>query len=560
MTSSVTHLLDVPFEERQSASWAGARWDATLRCWTWVGDDPLPAKLNKYAAQPGSWEWWQQCNLNGDAGFITAAPDAKTPVLRPHQREAVEKLRDAWTAGLPGFLLADEVGLGKTYSVLLGVEEMFENLNVLVLAPLSVVAHWRLSLLQTGSRNRWCVTNYERAKKLLVEPESSKTAVKTRTKNKRHSSQGTSKVEWDIVICDEAHRLKNPVAQRSAAVRQLTSTAPRARRWLPDGSFVIWMSATAGQNPLELAYAAQLLSATSGRPVRKLDEFDQWCRQMGIAVKKGAYGAWGWERNDADLETMNKLLFESSPPCALRRRPTDIAGWPSLVRQPFPVELNAHEMTLYEEAWEDFCVSVLESKKKGKPSSSNALVAALRFRQKASLLRVEHSVRHVAELVESGLQVAVSAAFIESADALRSGLEKKRIKVASFDGRTSAAERQDERLRFQQDAAQVIIFTVTEGISLHACEEAVQGSATSRALVVHDLRWSALEIAQIEGRCHRDGQNAVAYHMFASATVEAKVASAVAARLEDMATMLGDDTTGIDALTSAANDALALTS
>src|SRR5690606_8802521 len=106
-------------------------------------------------------------------------------------------------------------------------------------------------------------------------------------------------------------------------------------------------------------------------------------------------------------------------------------------------------------------------------------------------------------------------------------------------------------VRFQRGEVPVCLFTVTEGISLHAGEVAIDGSDQPRALVIHDPRWSAIATAQIEGRTHRDGQAAVAWHTFAEDTVEGDVVDALLARLEDMAGLLGDDTTGLDALLAA---------
>jgi len=62
-------------------------------------------------------------------------------------------------------------------------------------------------------------------------------------------------------------------------------------------------------------------------------------------------------------------------------------------------------------------------------------------------------------------------------------------------------------------------------------------------LVVHDLRHSAIQLQQIEGRCHRDGQRAVIYYAYAEGTVEEKIAATVLSRMTAMDGMAGDDTT-----------------
>ena len=87
---------------------------------------------------------------------------------------------------------------------------------------------------------------------------------------------------------------------------------------------------------------------------------------------------------------------------------------------------------------------------------------------------------------------------------------------------------------------------MTESISLHANE--MPGGERPRALLVHDMRHSAIELQQIEGRCHRDGEKAVVYYLYAEDTVEERIAATVTGRLAAMAGLSGDDTAAIEAL------------
>ena len=82
-----------------------------------------------------------------------------------------------------------------------------------------------------------------------------------------------------------------------------------------------------------------------------------------------------------------------------------------------------------------------------------------------------------------------------------------------------------------------MVFTVEEGISLHQGEH----DDVPRSEVIHDLRWSAIQMAQIEGRCHRDGRYAPVYWTYADETIEERIAGIVCGRLESMKAMVGDD-------------------
>jgi hypothetical protein len=155
-----------------------------------------------------------------------------------------------------------------------------------------------------------------------------------------------------------------------------------------------------------------------------------------------------------------------------------------------------------------------------------ALAATLRLRQKSSLLRVPGTVELAKELLDNGHQVAISVAFIETLEALATALDDGGV-IARIHGRMPAAERERERLRFQRGEARVCLFTVEEGISLHQGEH----NDVPRSAVIHDLRWSAIQMAQIEGRCHRDGRFAQVYWAFADDTLEEKIAAIVCRRI-----------------------------
>jgi hypothetical protein len=48
-------------------------------------------------------------------------------------------------------------------------------------------------------------------------------------------------------------------------------------------------------------------------------------------------------------------------------------------------------------------------------------------------------------------------------------------------------------------------------------------------------------MAQIEGRCHRDGRFAQVYWVYADGTVEERIAGIVCRRIQSMKGMIGDD-------------------
>lgn len=553
-------VLDVPFEERGVAAANGARWDPHLRHTIYVGG-VLPRNLTPYAALDYSWERWVEDDYNGAVLTPTLTSAPMTP--RPHQVEAIDRIEAIALAGYRGFLEADDVGLGKTISAWVGalrVAQHRRGTRILIMCPKGVIPHWRRTIAALGDGGaRICVINYDRAKKLLATPTSAQNAVRTRTKNKNIAKSGTSLVDWDIVIADESHKLKNQSAQRTQAFARLARYVAAAK----DAPFVIWMSATAGQNPTELAYLAPLLAQLTGAKKSELADFGQWLADQGFAVTYNArFKKWEWgvvpdgattaeiraieAAKDHDLARIRTLLFDGPKAPSIRRLPENIANWPTVLRILWPVELDLGERHLYEQVWTQFRADMNLSRR-GRDPMREGFAARLRFRQKASLIRVPGTVDLIHDMLDNGHQVVVSVEFHESLDAIRDALTAAKVPVATFTGRNTS-EREDERVAFQRGHRKVMLFTVAEAISLHQKELLQDGTLASdvpRTTIVHDPRYSGLESIQIEGRAHRDGQAANVYYPFAGNTVEEKIVKTLVDRIRTTKEMAGDDVTAV---------------
>jgi superfamily II DNA or RNA helicase len=523
-------VLDVPFAMRGVAAAESARWDASRGVFVYEGQK-VPRSLAPFRAQPYSWEMRVQEELSGEAAPAPArkAPSAPALQLRPHQVSAVRAIAAARAAGRPGFLLADDVGLGKTLSAWAAILEMREAESVLIVCPLSVVPHWRRTIEAMGDGGKQIVVlNYERLGKLFELSE----AARKKVRSKKGLARAGTAPDTDVIVLDESHRCKNPTAARSKLAAKLVASA----------GFTLWLSATAGQNPLELSYLAPVLASATGARAKDLKDFEQWCIDQKLGVTRGTFGKWEWRGDRADCEKVRALLFDApragESPAGLRRRPEDIAGWPAINRILTPVALAAEARALYEEAWTAFRRE-FDLVPRGKDPRS-ALAAILRLRQKSSLIRAAGTVELARDLLENGRQVAISVAFVETLTALREAFESGigALPCAAIHGGIPAAAREQERLRFQKGEARVILFTVEEGISLHQGEH----NDAPRSEIIHDLRWSAIQMAQIEGRCHRDGRFAQVYWTYADATVEENIARVVAGRIQSMKEMIGDDT------------------
>jgi hypothetical protein len=448
-------------------------------------------------------------------------------IPHPHQLEARDRILAAREAGRWGFLLGDRTGLGKTLAAWLAIAAMPEE-DILVICPRGAIPHWRRTIALSGCRPKnVTILNYERTKSLLTPPPPSQ-ARSARARNRHLARHGSARHAHGLVIFDEAHRLRNPYAQQTMACRSLAEAA----------SFRLFLSATAGQTPHELGYLGPLLGQATGADTATLKGFRELMKQLGIGRAKGRWTNWQWETNDRDRGRIARLLYKGPRAIGMRRRPEDIAGWPEVQRVLAPTALDPHERRLYDATWREFRREL--GLAGGSLRRPTGWAADLRFRQKASLLRIRGTVDLIEDLLGNGFQVAVSVAYLETAALLAAALEARHRRVGRITGAMSAAENEATRIDFQSGRLEIVAFTATESISLHEGE--LPGGGAPRALVAHDLRYSAIQMAQIEGRCHRNGKAATIWYAFAEATIEEKIAATVIARMLAMDGMAGDDT------------------
>ncbi|MBX9932597.1 MAG: DEAD/DEAH box helicase [Methylobacterium sp.] len=458
---------------------------------------------------------------------------------RPHQVAASHAILAARQAGRKGFLLGDMTGLGKTLSVWSALAAMSEP-EVLIVCPKGAMPQWRHTIARAGlAPKSVTLLNYERTKSLMAAPAAS-TRRSTRAKNNELAKHGALKRAWPLVVFDESHRLRNPYAQQSLVCRHLADEA----------AFTVYMSATAGQEPHELSYLGDLLGESVGMPTTSLAEFRLLMQHLKIGRAKGRWVNWSWQSNARDCAVMAELLYTGPRAIGLRRRPGDIAGWPEVQRELVPTALGRDERRLYDATWREF------RKEWGLAGGSTrrpaGWAADLRFRQKASLIRVAGSADFAELLLDDGQQVAVSVAFLETGAALVAAFETRGWRAGAIDGTRPAEANEATRLAFQRGELDVVVFTVTESISLHSQEH--EGGERPRSLVIHDLRHSAIQLAQIEGRCHRDGQAATVFYAFAEDTVEEAIGSTVMRRMSAMEAMAGEDTAMLDAIVACLDD------
>jgi hypothetical protein len=510
-------VLALPYGTRFS----DAAWHPGVKAAVWVGST-LPSHLRPYASVAHTYERFVEDALNGGTpGPPLAGVDPIAP--RQNQLDGAQAIAAHAEAGGPMFLLADDTGVGKTVTAVIGAKAAAAARGgscILVVAdrPASItVGHWCRTIAGVGDGGlTWCVTTWDRLKKV--------------------SGHG-----WDVVIADEVQMIRHRTTARWKEWVKVAGLG-RATR-VP---YVIAASATPGQTPLELPYLAPVFAHALDQPKSQwVKAFDASLIDAGLHVTRGRYGPQWTEDADertADLTMLRGWLGDGQTPAMLARP----ASWGPCQVNGMPVTLTPDERSQYESSWSAFCAEMNLARRGRNLAKGRA--ALLRFRQKAGLIRVDATADWVAAQVAAGRQVAVSVEYVgTAADPLREALEAKGIAVACLYGQRRF-DAETERLRFQTGVAPAAVLTVSTSISLHAGESLPDGMTAStapRVGVFHQARYSGIQGKQITGRTHRDGQRSDWHVLYAEHTVEEKVARLMIERYAAAMDTVGGDTSAL---------------
>ncbi len=207
---------------------------------------PLSAAANKPPEQEGAWHLLRErfAHLGLAQGFdeLLCLPHLRGIETFWHQVETVRKVLKQFRGRV---LLADEVGLGKTIEAGMVLKEYLLRgmaKRVLVLAPASLVGQWREELeTKFGIA---CATTHDAL--LRDDPgafwDQKRIIASLATARRREHAERLSSRNFDLVIVDEAHHLRDRASQSYKLVDRLNKR------------FLLLLSATPVQNDLVELY------------------------------------------------------------------------------------------------------------------------------------------------------------------------------------------------------------------------------------------------------------------------------------------------------------------
>ena len=411
----------------------------------------------------------------------------------PHQHDAaLRALRDMRGRAL----LADEVGLGKTIEAGLVMKELFVRglaNRALILAPASLTGQWREELEAKFGEPFTVVKRPEdwQGPRLIASLDLAK--------QPRHAAIALAQA-YDLVIVDEAHKLKRRTTQAHQFVGRLNKR------------YMLLLTATPVQNDLSELYAlvnllaegqlgtprhfeSTFMDAGDPRlPVNELALRDRLAEVMirhrrstvGIKLPPRRAGIYHLEMPEDERQLYDGLTdfihdeLEAHPDQSHMRLTLGVlqrglTSSPAAVAQTLGKLMHAPDLA---------------------PTSRSRLAG---FEAMASAIPVGRKVQGVGELLARfpGEQLLVYTEFRRSQEAIAAHLQALGHEVVAFHGGLDAPARAAAVEAFR-GGARVMVSTESgaEGLNLQFCH----------MLANFDLPWNPMRVEQRIGRLHRLGQ------------------------------------------------------
>jgi SNF2 family DNA or RNA helicase len=447
---------------------------------------------------------------------LSALPDL---VPYPHQIQAVKaiigKLRGR-------ALLCDEVGLGKTIEAcLVLVEYMLRGLakKVLILTPPSLVGQWQEELRSKFGLD-FVVHDETRFKGWDAHP---LILSSLSTAKMNHNCQKLAEIDFDLVIVDEAHHLRN----RNTLSWKLVNSLKKR--------YILFLTATPIQNSLNDLYSLvtvlkpghlktysefrqQFVTADEFKP-KNLDRLRALLQSVMIRNKRSHTNLILTRRHARTIELdlhPDERQFYDRVTSLVRRGMFKLPGERPLVDQ-----LTLQQLQLEAGSSVPATLGALQKlAHRVLPDSYQQEISSV-LAVGNKLARKYDDISRKAQLAEKvirefGDKVIIFTRFRDTHDFLTRFLQSRRVDAVAFHGGMRRLEKDQAIDRFKE-SAQVLIASESggEGRNLQFC----------RALINYDLPWNPMKIEQRVGRIHRLGQDkdVFIFNLAARGTAEAHV-------------------------------------
>jgi SWI/SNF-related matrix-associated actin-dependent regulator 1 of chromatin subfamily A len=423
-----------------------------------------------------------------------------------HQKEAIEKL-----VKNKKFILADDMGLGKTTSTIIAALETGAK-KVLIVCPASLKINWQREIANYSDRTVYIAEGKKFSDEhdfVIVNYDILKNFHDTKDKEKSE----IMKINFDLVIMDEAHMISNPQAQRTKIANDIASKSNR-----------VWLLSGTPMTSRPMNYYNLLNLVDSPVAMNWMAYAKRYCNGFQFSVGKRKV----WNVTGAsNLEE----LRERTSTHILRRLKEDVLDLPEKIITPVYLRLKSKD-------YEDLVGEYFDWYDQNPEESSSLTIQfskLMKVRKVIAQEKINNTIELTENIIEQGKKVIIFTNFTDTLNQIYNHFGKSAVYL---DGSCSKFHRQNAVDEFQtNDKIKVFVGNLKAagvGITLTSAE----------AVIMNDLSFVPAEHSQAEDRSHRIGQKnstSVYYPLFEN-TIEGAIYDILNRKKKIISTVMGDDT------------------
>jgi SWI/SNF-related matrix-associated actin-dependent regulator 1 of chromatin subfamily A len=430
--------------------------------------------------------------------------------LLSHQIEAVQKLVEN-----KKYILADDMGLGKTTSTIVAALESGAK-KILIICPASLKINWQREIENYTTRSIYISEgkNFSQEHDFVI---INYDIIKNFHNVKKKSDSQILGANFDLVVVDEAHYIKNGQAQRTKLINDLVKNVDRL--WLLTGTPMT-------SRPMDYFNLLSLIDS----PVAKnwMAYAIRYC--SGYQFNAGGRKIW----NVTGASNLEELRDRTSG-LTLRRLKQDVLDLPDKIITPVYLRLKSKQ---YEDVMGDY-YNWYEKNPDESKSLTVQFTKLTQVRQVIAEEKVIQTIELAENIIEQGKKVIIFCNFTNSLDRIIQHFGKTAVRL---DGSMSKPERQNSVDKFQEDdKVKVFVGNIKAagvGITLTAAE----------AVIMNDLSFLPSDHSQAEDRAYRYGQknNVLVYYPIFENTIEGIIYDILNKKKQVIATVMGDVKNDVD--------------
>ena len=427
----------------------------------------------------------------------------RAPML--HQKEAIEKL-----VRNKKFILADDMGLGKTTSTIIAALETGAK-KILIVCPASLKINWQREIENYSNRSVYI----SEGKKFSTEHDFvivNYDILKNFHDIKDKEKSEIMKINFDLVIMDEAHMISNPQAQRTKIANDIASKSER-----------VWLLSGTPMTSRPMNYYNLLNLVDSPVAANWMAYAKRYCNGFQFSVGKRKV----WNVTGAsNLEE----LRERTQTHILRRLKEEVLDLPEKIITPVYLRLKSKD---YEELMGEY-FDWYDSRPEESSSLTIQFSKLMKVRKVIAQEKINNTIELAENIIEQGKKVIIFTNFTDTLNIIYNHFGKQAVYL---DGSCSKFHRQNAVDEFQtNDKIRVFVGNLKAagvGITLTSAE----------AVIMNDLSFVPAEHSQAEDRSHRIGQKnstSVYYPLFEN-TIEGAIYDILNRKKKIISTVMGDD-------------------